>query len=44
MAKINEVFLPDRQNWFHQVLHTEWTVDEISQGIPQKRILNVLNR
>lgn len=44
ISSINEVFLPDRQNWFHQVLHTEWTVDEIRQGIPQTRILNVLNR
>jgi hypothetical protein len=44
ISKINEIFLPDRQNWFHQILHTEWTVDEIGQGIPQKRILNVLNR
>ena len=44
ISKIDDVFLPDRQNWFHQILHTEWTVDEIRQGIPQKRILNVLNR
>jgi hypothetical protein len=44
ISKINEAFLPDRQNWFHQILHTEWTVDEISQGIPHNRILNVLNR
>jgi hypothetical protein len=30
--------LPDRKEWFLKLCHTEWTVDEISQGIPLKRL------
>lgn len=29
---------PDRDDWFLKLCHTEWTVDEISAGIPFKRI------
>jgi hypothetical protein len=31
--------LPDRQEWFLKLCHTEWTVDEIRQGIPLVRLL-----
>ena len=34
--------LPERDKWFIKLCHTEWTVDEISQGIPQKYLLNQL--
>lgn len=34
--------LPDRDNWFLKLSHTEWTVNEISQGIPLKRLENHL--
>ena len=30
--------LPDREEWFLKLCHTEWTVDEIRQGIPLKRL------
>lgn len=30
--------LPDREEWFIKLCHTEWTVDEIRQGIPISRI------
>lgn len=30
--------LPDRAEWFLKLCHTEWTVDEISQGIPIQRL------
>ena len=30
--------LPDRKEWFLKLCHTEWTVDEIAQGIPLKRL------
>jgi hypothetical protein len=30
--------LPDRSEWFLKLTHTEWTVEEISQGIPLKRL------
>lgn len=45
-SKIEEIDfckLPDRTHWFQKILHTEWLVDEIGQGIPQKRILESLN-
>jgi hypothetical protein len=34
--------LPDREEWFLKLCHTEWTVDEISQGIPLKRLESYL--
>jgi len=34
--------LPDRGEWFLKLCHTEWTVDEISQGIPLKRLESYL--
>lgn len=43
ISKINEIFLPDRSHWFQKILHTEWTVPEIQEGIPQQRILLALN-
>lgn len=43
ISKINEIFLPDRTNWFNRILHTEWTVEEIRSGEPQRRILDQLN-
>jgi hypothetical protein len=30
--------LPDREEWFLKLCHTEWTVDEIAQGIPINRL------
>jgi hypothetical protein len=30
--------LPDREEWFLKLTHTEWTVEEIAQGIPIKRL------
>jgi hypothetical protein len=34
--------LPNRQDWFLKLCHTEWTVDEIAQGIPLQRLTNTL--
>jgi hypothetical protein len=34
--------LPDREEWFLKLCHTEWTVEEISQGIPLKRLESYL--
>ena len=34
--------LPDRDNWFLKLTHTEWTVEEIAQGIPLKRLESYL--
>ena len=36
---IESIQLPDRSQWFLELCHTEWTIDEISQGIPLSRLL-----
>jgi hypothetical protein len=35
---IENIALPDRQEWFLKLCHTEWTVEEIAQGIPLQRL------
>lgn len=35
---IENIVLPNRDEWFVKLCHTEWTVDEISKGIPLSRI------
>lgn len=40
---IDAISLPDRMSWFEKLLHTEWTVEELAQGVPQIRLLAVLN-
>lgn len=42
ISEIEGVFLPDRTAWFQRMLHTEWTIDELAQGIPQERLLRLL--
>lgn len=39
LSSINEPYLPDRHDWFERILHTEWTKEEIEQGIPLERLL-----
>lgn len=34
--------LPDRQDWFLKLCHTEWTLEELAQGIPQERLIKSL--
>ncbi|NBP56490.1 hypothetical protein EBU71_08155, partial [bacterium] len=29
----------DRRDWFLRICHTEWTLDEIKDGIPLKRLM-----
>ena len=36
--------LPDREEWFLKLCHTEWTVVEIQQGIPLARLLPEIQR
>jgi hypothetical protein len=38
ISDIENIKLPDRSDWFLKLCHTEWTIDEISQGIPLKRL------
>lgn len=42
IENIETAHAPDRYNWFVKLCHTEWNVDEIRQGIPQKLLLNRL--
>jgi hypothetical protein len=35
---IENIKLPDREDWFLRLCHTEWTIEEIAKGIPQSRL------
>jgi hypothetical protein len=35
-------YMPDRQQWLNDYAHTEWTVEEISQGVPLKNLTSKL--
>lgn len=39
---IDDPQLGDRDNWLIDLSHKEWTLDEIADGIPQKRLLPYL--
>jgi hypothetical protein len=34
--------LPDREDWFLKLCHTEWTVSEITKGIPMERLIPLI--
>jgi hypothetical protein len=42
ISEIGNCQLPDRTQWFQEILHTEWLVEEIAQGIPQERLIKEL--
>ena len=42
IENINRPILPDRTQWFVKLCHTEWTVQEISTGIPIQRLVAAL--
>jgi hypothetical protein len=37
-SELDSPSLPDRTEWFVKLCHTEWTVEEIRQGIPITRL------
>lgn len=39
IENIENIKLPDREEWFLKLCHTEWTVPEIRTGIPLSRII-----
>lgn len=43
LTNLNNPPLPDRQQWLNDYSYTEWTVEEIAQGIPLKRLTNKIN-
>ena len=42
IENIENISLPDREDWFLKLTHTEWTIDEIRTGLPIQRILSKL--
>ena len=42
LTNLNNPPLPDRQQWLNDYAYTEWTVEEIAQGIPLKRLTSML--
>jgi len=42
LANINNPSKPGRQTWANRLAYTEWTTEEIKQGLPWKRIKNRL--
>lgn len=43
ISEIDNISLPDREDWFLKLCHTEWTVVEIAQGKPLSRLIPLLN-
>jgi hypothetical protein len=41
--ELENIVLPNREEWFLKLTHTEWTVNEISQGIPLKRLESLIH-
>ena len=39
---IENPIMPDRTQWLNDYAHTEWTVEEISQGFPLKHLTSLL--
>lgn len=42
LDSIENPLTPDRTQWLNDLAHTEWTVQEIAQGIPLKQLTNKL--
>ena len=42
IENIDRPTLPDRTQWFVKLCHTEWTVQEISTGVPIQRLVTAL--
>jgi hypothetical protein len=38
LSKIENPVMPDRQNWANKLSYTEWTTQEIGEGLPWQRI------
>ena len=44
LKNIENPQLPDRTEWFARLCHTEWTREEIAQGMPLRRLLPEIER
>lgn len=41
IENIEKIKLPDRQDWFLKICHTEWTNKELSSGYPISRLISL---
>ena len=39
-SELDNPYVPERQEWFLKLCHTEWTTEEIRQGIPISRLFS----
>jgi hypothetical protein len=39
LKRIEDPDMPDRQQWANNIAYTEWTIEEIAEGLPLKRLL-----
>lgn len=39
LKRIEDPDMPDRQQWANNIAYTEWTTEEIAQGLPLQRLL-----
>lgn len=44
IENIEKISLPDREDWFMKLCHTEWTKEEIAQGFPLNRLLEKIKK
>jgi len=44
LENVEKISLPDRNQWFLELCHTEWTVEEIASGFPIERLLPDLKK
>jgi hypothetical protein len=42
LSQIENPLMPDRQQWLNDYAHTEWTIQEITQGLPLNQLTNKL--
>jgi hypothetical protein len=42
MHDVEQPMMPDRQQWLNDYAHTEYTIEEITQGIPLKHLTSQL--
>ena len=42
LQDIENPHMGERENWLNEYAHTEWTIEEISQGLPIKRLTSKL--
>jgi len=43
ISNIENIDLPDRQEWFVKLCHTEWTTNEIKEGLPFVRLMTKIS-